>query len=908
MKPRTILTNNKYYSNNNLTFAKSSAQPNTPNKKNEKLKIHIDKKLLLINTDIQELYKKYNKKKKDRLSRENSEQSLVNRINQLIDEEKKLRTQIEQELQQKNNRMNSMRYLHKHSATEGFDKFNLPSSHSEINFSKNLIKINNKKNNMDDITISTIKNNSMDPNNSNNSKSNVTNNICIIIHKTGNKSMDNDMNYKNNESKEDNNNKFFSFGEYQEEKNNNKNENGSKNKENNKNDIKPYKERNKSNIKFKIISKEFNKNRTVENDIKSKYRNNPISKIKNNESTEDKRYKTIISNNNNKHSHENSNIILNSLRQNTKKIEMIKKTNTIIYNNNDNNSEINIDKPPTPSFSKKNLLDTEESNLNTTRTKHLNDNQKLKNKNSKISSKKTLDSKQKKLVESNRELKNKKLKNNNTHKPKNRKKSQPERIQSTNKNFHELFYLIKNFRNVSLNSSKQTETNKNYNSYMDFKLSEKNRMSADKLKGIDNNELIICDSSPNIMMKEANNFNKELEQKKQMLGILFNSKENQRIKKKMQEEFPESPEQKLKNKNVNKKNLYNKKEYQSIMNKTCYLNSDNDTNYNDATPKIIYKNKYNNNYRTHINNRNFHTFKKTKFNIDNKIIDHKSGIMKKERNNFSTNCSCPNIYSNTSNYNKTSINKILNHDNKKMSNSNRNINGEYLTHNNSSVDMKKKSNNYISPKYSKTAKSNASKKVKIIFKYRKNSAKNINKIKNEHENDINEQNDFNNLNDSNSQNDFDNESDDFLKEIEKYEQQEREKLENNNKKKRKYNEDIIINTKSPPIVGYHAPAQQLDIIRRINKKIENYKKGIITRKPRKRFFSKNPEVEEKSAINSFSKKKNIKNNLFTKIDNNEEKRSNSFSSSNKTENNDGTLVHFKSTNKMRKNPLVSVNK
>ena len=145
------------------------------------------------------------------------------------------------------------------------------------------------------------------------------------------------------------------------------------------------------------------------------------------------------------------------------------------------------------------------------------------------------------------------------------------------------------------------------------------------------------------------------------------------------------------------------------------------------------------------------------------------------------------------------------------------------------------------------------------------------KSKNEHENDINEQNDFNNLNDSNSQNDFDNESDDFLKEIEKYEQQEREKLENNNKKKRKYNEDIIINTKSPPIVGYHAPAQQLDIIRRINKKIENYKKGIITRKPRKRFFSKNPEVEEKSVINSFSKKKNIKNNLFTKIDNNEEK-------------------------------------
>ena len=186
---------------------------------------------------------------------------------------------------------------------------------------------------------------------------------------------------------------------------------------------------------------------------------------------------------------------------------------------------------------------------------------------------------------------------------------------------------------------------------------------------------------------------------------------------------------------------------------------------------------------------------------------------------------------------------------------------------------------------------------------------NKNTIKNENEGDINTQNDYNSLNDSNSQNDIDNESDDFLKEIERFEQQEKEKLENSIKfKKRKYDEDIIIKVQKPPIIGYHPPAQQIEAIRRIKKKIENYKKGIVTRKPRKRFFNKNPESEQKSIRNSFSKKKKLKYKSLSKTNINAEKRFNSFSNINKQGSNGRILVHFKSENKMRKYSFVSENK
>ena len=55
----------------------------------------MDKKLSLLNSNIEDLYKKYLEKKRIRRNHEKNEQSLVNHINFLIDEERKIRTQIE---------------------------------------------------------------------------------------------------------------------------------------------------------------------------------------------------------------------------------------------------------------------------------------------------------------------------------------------------------------------------------------------------------------------------------------------------------------------------------------------------------------------------------------------------------------------------------------------------------------------------------------------------------------------------------------------------------------------------------------------------------------------------------------------------------------------------------------------
>jgi hypothetical protein len=60
-------------------------------------KINISKmeqELSLLNSDIEDLYKKYAEKKKIRRNKEKSEQHLVSHINYLIDEERKIRTQI----------------------------------------------------------------------------------------------------------------------------------------------------------------------------------------------------------------------------------------------------------------------------------------------------------------------------------------------------------------------------------------------------------------------------------------------------------------------------------------------------------------------------------------------------------------------------------------------------------------------------------------------------------------------------------------------------------------------------------------------------------------------------------------------------------------------------------------------
>ena len=88
LKERPISNNNTLYKKD----AKSTEKVNPSTKINLSL---MDEKLSILNSDIEELYKKYLEKKRLRRRKEKCEQSLVSRINFLIDEERKIRSLIE---------------------------------------------------------------------------------------------------------------------------------------------------------------------------------------------------------------------------------------------------------------------------------------------------------------------------------------------------------------------------------------------------------------------------------------------------------------------------------------------------------------------------------------------------------------------------------------------------------------------------------------------------------------------------------------------------------------------------------------------------------------------------------------------------------------------------------------------
>ena len=206
----------------------------------KKLNLSImDEKLSILNSDIEELYKKYVEKKKLRRRKEKSEQSLASRINFLIDEERKIRNQIENKIikNQRCSKNRSVKYLrtpeininsssNRYNTIESNDESPRPGKNRLNNsrlrnmkekymnnsnkmekegdsFSKNKQFFENiKKNGMNELTLSSIQNNSSIENNNITigNRSNVTNNVCIIIN-----------NSDKNNSKSESNNKNISF-------------------------------------------------------------------------------------------------------------------------------------------------------------------------------------------------------------------------------------------------------------------------------------------------------------------------------------------------------------------------------------------------------------------------------------------------------------------------------------------------------------------------------------------------------------------------------------------------------------------------------------------------------------------------------------------------------------------------
>ena len=232
MKVKSTINNNKLYSK----ASKSMERIKPSNKLNLSI---MDEKLSILNSDIEELYKKYVEKKKLRQIKEKNEQTLSSRINFLIDEERKIKNQIENKII-KNPRCSknrSVKYLRapeinmnsssiRYNTIESNDESPRPIknrlnnsryrnrkakyiNNSNKNESEGESDMKNKqyggiikKNGMNDITLSSIQNNSSIENNNITigNRSNITNNVCIIIN-----------NSEKNNSKIESNNKNISF-------------------------------------------------------------------------------------------------------------------------------------------------------------------------------------------------------------------------------------------------------------------------------------------------------------------------------------------------------------------------------------------------------------------------------------------------------------------------------------------------------------------------------------------------------------------------------------------------------------------------------------------------------------------------------------------------------------------------
>ena len=170
----------------------------------------MDEKLSLLNSDIEDLYKKYAEKKKIRRKKEKSEQNLVSRINFLIDEERKIRTQIENKsLPKEENKIKikSLKIFNSPEIITNTDilryktiESNDDNERSGFYRYKNILR-KKEKNNNKTLSSNTSAQNNTNENISNNNEykeykeinnnknilplnSNVTNNVCIIINNT----------------------------------------------------------------------------------------------------------------------------------------------------------------------------------------------------------------------------------------------------------------------------------------------------------------------------------------------------------------------------------------------------------------------------------------------------------------------------------------------------------------------------------------------------------------------------------------------------------------------------------------------------------------------------------------------------------------------------------------------------
>ena len=665
LKERPTFSSNTLYKKN----AKSTEKINPSTKINLSL---MDEKLSILNSDIEELYKKYLEKKRLRRRKEKSEQSLVSRINFLIDEERKIRSLIENrtirnEFLSKNISVKSIKVpeilnnssIMKYNTIESSDDSTLNRNNKFCNTTKGnrMIKyVNNsnkknkinstnynrkknledKKNGMNEITLSSIQNNSIETNSNNitlGSRTNITNNVCIIINnQEKNESKGNIVNRDINL-----NNISFSKMDYIYEENNGDNYINHDN--------------NESEINNTNINKKFNENKTNnnsncnpftnysnENDNKNEI-SNEINYIKMTLASKLKEEKIQLD-------PQKANINTNINSQNEYgTIEKSKDKNT---NENYNGYSDMDDKINTPSFKIKLEGESKEKRNKSMRNILNCKIKKLKNLEKEIEQKKTdIQQKKSKVELKKRGNLNLNIDNNKDKENKRKNKtfkiwdkrcySKPvntlgvnfkdfksfnhnnlNKIQNKNKSFIDYDINKKedkkikasDLTNLSIDSDEIILSDANINAYMAPKKDQKKTKEKPitiiyrkkNLKREEPNEEKIFyeyDSTPNLLNNVNLTFNQSIEKKRQLLGLPINVKRNNNLKSKKNVQYKSKDYiigKEENNNNIKKDKslrvIYNKRQInQDIKNINIQVKEKKNDNINSAKKEIAYDNE-----------------------------------------------------------------------------------------------------------------------------------------------------------------------------------------------------------------------------------------------------------------------------------------------------------------------------
>jgi hypothetical protein len=968
MKVASKLNNNN---NNNRKYSK-------PAKSMDKVKITskqnisiMDEKLSLLNSDIEELYKKYVEKKKIRRRKEKSEQSLVSRINFLIDEEKKIRSQIENKIKQcsKNrsvrvlkpqeimiNSGTTMRY----NTIESSEDTPRTAYNFKYNVNKKINKILKdyesekknrkikdfiKKNGLTDITLSSIQNNSSIDNNciTIGNRSTVTNNLCIIINNSdktessdnaknknncndisfAEKEKSNDINKNNNNENQDNNNIIeITENHCDEDKSNNK-------VEENENYLDNFKKDNENNeeinheiqyIKMSLVPS-VNGDNTNAQPISQTYQQK--DEIKGNEN---KKFKIYVNELTEKKDNfkEHKDFIPQDLEDNMKTPSFKEKSskNLKISKEIKDIKEIkeNKEKIRKENRSLKSLLDSKKKILenlqNELRLKRINLDEKkseienrIKNRNkSDINLNIKMNIKANNInnkINKNKNNKNKRLDKRSYSKPNNKiqnkefKTFNHNNLQKTlSPNRSKRKNIINVINKISISNDKKNKSNtKKYN---------KNNIS------IDSEEIIISDVEKNSSYKKLNKKEEE-ELNKKMINTFFKN-----INKKNKNKVKEKPEQKNNEKiyyeyestpNLLKNN--NMTFNQSIEKKRQLLGIPSNVKINDnKNNNPVNIQKKDNKVKFILVKKNNNINKKKNKNKNKKDVKNEPKFFHKYKNkNKSTKTFYEQIPKNTKIWNINSINsdsKDLNYDIESNPQSNYEINHNEIckklfknndgnsVKNNNYFETKDRNNKNIASNSSLTSlfstqtnKTNKTNKTTTCKKSNKSNLikynNNIIMTKKENEN----KNFLSTIRiikkrDKNKENKNQNENEEKLNEL-------NEDINNNNKNK---NIELNSNKKieKEPTKFFEneiKPRRQLAAIRRINLRIENYKKSgpqihNLIKKHKNRFDGNNYMNRHNyfSNLSNSNKKNNYQFNTYRRLSEIQKKPNSSFSKHN----------------------------